>query len=265
MASINPLNVIKLLEAEASVTSFHATTHSYTIQPTTNLDGKLLSPLFLCLQEPDGKFGQRVQQNLFNCPNIVVQCSSSGKMSKELMNLWCNDSLVPSISAKSLLLLDSWSGHSDKDNICSFFSRDKPCLILTIPPKTTSFIQPLDVYFFRQWKLFARRIKERISLDEIDVNLNDRNNIIKMHSLIHNQLSSPSFHGMIKYSWFKSGYITENPGKFQNVIQVCFKFSEQVCYQDCSQCSVGVFIICSWCKFPLCFTHFFENYHYCSN
>ncbi len=45
---------------EASVTSLHATTHSYTIQPTINLDGKLLSPLFLCLQEPDGKFGPRV-------------------------------------------------------------------------------------------------------------------------------------------------------------------------------------------------------------
>jgi hypothetical protein len=86
-----------------------------------------------------------------------------------------------------------------------------------------------------------------------------------MHSLIHNQLSSPSFHGMIKYSWFKSGYITENPGKFQNVIQVCFKFSERVCFQDCSQYSEGVFIICSWCKFPLCFTHILKNYHYCSN
>ncbi len=89
-------------------------------------------------------------------------------------------------------------------------------------------------------------------MDEIDVNLNDRNNIIKMHSLIHNQLSPPSFHGMIKYSWFRSGYIIENPGKFQNVIQVCFKFTELVCYQ----CSEGVFIICSWYKFPLCLTHF---------
>jgi hypothetical protein len=29
-----------------SVSSIHATTHSYTIQPTITLDGKLLSPFF---------------------------------------------------------------------------------------------------------------------------------------------------------------------------------------------------------------------------
>jgi hypothetical protein len=67
---------------EASVSSRHATTHSYTIQPTISLDEKLLSPLFICFQEQDGKFGPQVEKNLFQCPNVVVHCSTSGKMSK---------------------------------------------------------------------------------------------------------------------------------------------------------------------------------------
>ncbi len=265
MTSSRTLSFVGEKATTASVSSLHATTHSYTIQPIITLEGKLLSSLFICLQESGGKFGPRVQQNMFQCPNVVVYCSKSGKMTKELVREWCEESLIPAISSKSLLLLDSWSGHSDTENICSLFSQDKPCEILKIPPKTTSLIQPLDVYFFRQWKLFARKIYERVSLDRLEINLKDRNNIIKMHSLIHNQLSSPRFYTMIKYSWFKSGYFTENPGKFKNVIETCFKFTEQVCYQDCSQCSEGVFIICSWCSLPLCFTHFYEKYHYCSN
>jgi hypothetical protein len=95
--------------------------------------------------------------------------------------LWGKESLIPSISSKSLLLLDSWPGHADKNNICSQFSQGNPCEIITIPSKTTSLIQPEDVYFFRQWKLFARRIKERIALDDLDINIRDRNIIIKMH------------------------------------------------------------------------------------
>ena len=77
-------------------------------------------------------------------------------------------------------------------------------------------------------------------LDGFEVNLKDRNNIIKLHWLIHNQLSSPRFGKMIKYSWYKSGYLSEHPGKFENTNDICFTLNEQTCYQDCSQCSEGV-------------------------
>ena len=42
------------------VQSISATTHSYTIQPTISKSGKLLSPLFIVLQEKDGSFGRNV-------------------------------------------------------------------------------------------------------------------------------------------------------------------------------------------------------------
>jgi hypothetical protein len=75
--------------------------------------------------------------------------------------------------------LDSWTGHSDTNNICSEFSQENSCEILKIPSKTASLIQALDVYFFRQLKIFVRRIYARVSLDSLPINLNDRNNIIK--------------------------------------------------------------------------------------
>ena len=39
------------------VQSVSSTTHSYAIQPLISADGKLLSPPFLDLKEPTGKFG----------------------------------------------------------------------------------------------------------------------------------------------------------------------------------------------------------------
>jgi hypothetical protein len=77
-------------------------------------------------------------------------------MTKDLVKVWCKESLLPSVSWKSLLLLDSWTGHSDTNNICSEFSQENSCEILKIPPKTASLIQALDVYFFCQWKIFVR-------------------------------------------------------------------------------------------------------------
>jgi len=47
-------------------------------------------------------------------------------------------------------------------------------------------IQPLDVYGFRIWKNFVRTFSDRD-----DINLHLRNNIIKLQSLTHIQLSSP--------------------------------------------------------------------------
>jgi len=213
----------------------------------------------LCLQEKDSEFGPQVLQIFFEPENIHVTCSASGKMSKLLVKEWYESSLLPSVNQNCVLLLDSWAGYKDELMFESLFRNQINCKIEMIPPKTTALIQPEDVYFFRQWKFVARKIHDRVLLGGIDIDLFHHNNVIKMHSLIHNQISSPRFVNRIKYAWYRSGYLSERLAQFENVKEICFKLTSTNCFQDCSQCSEGLFIICSWCSKPLCFSHFFVD------
>ena len=86
----------------------------------------------------------------------------------------------------------------------------------------TTKIVPLDVFGFR--------IRKNFVLMDHDVNLHLRNNIIKLQSLTHNQLSSPRDVNHLKYSWHISGYITARPEKFENPVE--FGFGES-CTPHC--------------------------------
>ena len=65
---------------ECVVPSVSSTTHSYTISPTINATGKLLSPLFIVLKETKDEFRPIIQQNLFQSDNVCLMASKSGKM-----------------------------------------------------------------------------------------------------------------------------------------------------------------------------------------
>ena len=73
-------------QVECVVQSVSSTTHSYTIYPLVSAKGKLLSPLFLVLKEPTGKFGPIVEQNLFKPNNVHIVASKSGKMTSGMYN-----------------------------------------------------------------------------------------------------------------------------------------------------------------------------------
>ena len=159
-------------------------------------------------------------------------------------------------SQKTLLLSDSWSGQADGKGI---YESVKGLKRLEIPWKTTSKIQPLDVFFNRRWKIIVRKVYERVILDEIDIQLAQRNIIIRLQSLVHNQLSPSVFTPMIRYAWFKGGYTDVDPRHFQTVTQVCFKFKQDYC--DMSSCDQFSFIRCSYCNEILCLQDFFLKYH----
>ena len=69
----------------AAVRSTNASTHSYTVQPTITLDEHLLSPVYLCLKEPKGHMNENIRSHLFKASNVVVTCSSSGKLTTSLV------------------------------------------------------------------------------------------------------------------------------------------------------------------------------------
>ena len=184
-------------------------------------------------------------------------------MITDLFKIWLEKVFYPHIGPQSILLLDSWSGHCDKV-IEETMPKNKIVNVKKIPTGTTGKIQPFDVYGFRIWKNFVRHFSDQVTLMDYDLNLHLRNNIIKMQSLVHNQLSSPRYKNMFKYSWYKSGYINEKPDEFENPVE--FSFGDS-CNVRCELegCNNIAITRCGWCKKSLCFKHFFEDYHYCQH
>ncbi len=154
-------------------------------------------------------------------------------------------------------MLDSWSCHNKPSIYIDPDGGDKIFELLVVPPKTTSMALALDSYFFRKHKEIARRMYERVDLDKLNINLRERNNIIRMQSLIINQLSAEIFKPMIRYSWFASGYLDSKPGTFKNLNEMCFQFDCKVC----ATCIKSDFICCSWCRVFLCFECFCVQFH----
>ena len=74
----------------------------------------------------------------------------------------------------------------------------------------------------------------------------ERNNIIKLVSLTHNQLSALVFHKMTQYSWFVSGLSKTDPSPFLNINEVCFP--SMISYEVCSidACDEAVLITCAF-------------------
>ncbi|CAF1459829.1 unnamed protein product [Rotaria sordida] len=99
----------------------------------------------------------RIKENLFNASNVVVTCSASGKLTTSLVSYWVDKILRPSLSGKTLLISDCWNGQGDNKGL---YDGIKGLFRIEIPAKTTSYRQPLDVYFNRKLKVLARRIYE---------------------------------------------------------------------------------------------------------
>lgn len=257
------LHHVGVKTVQANVQSLSSLTHSYTIMPIISASGQLISPLYVVLKEPSGTFGPRVQETLLKLPNIYIAASKSGKLTSHHFNDWFQQVYLENTGEKSLLLLDSWTGHCPAQ-LQQLIPEEKQIQILTIPKKTTGFIQPLDVFGFRIWKNFVRTFSDNVILNNYDVNLHTRNNIIRLQSLVHNQFSSPRFKNLFKYAWYKSGYISIHPDKFSNPVHFCY-FKEQDEIPKCSICGKEAFIRCAWCKQYYCFEHFYEKYHYCNN
>ena len=91
--------------------------------------------------------------------------------------------LNPHLSRNSLALCDSWSGLEDEQVLLEASGR-KDVDLKIIPPKTSKYAQPLYVYFFWQYKIYAKRMTNFIKLrsSNLQPKLHDRFFIVKLHS-----------------------------------------------------------------------------------
>lgn len=131
------------------------------------------------------------------------------------------------------------------------------CTVKVIPPKCTPICQPCDVYFYRQVKNFIKRLQNCSYLIDNEREIARREDAIKIHSIVHHQLSAPIFTKMLRYAWFASKLADERE-IFQNVNEVCFPI--QKLKIPCA-CGKTAFIQCSRCHFNLCFPCLYDKYH----
>lgn len=75
------------------------TTHSYTAQYSLTISGELLPHVFICTQESGNKFGPRVSKEverlMLEYGNVIVICSKSGKLTKELYQQFLETVMKP--------------------------------------------------------------------------------------------------------------------------------------------------------------------------
>ena len=236
-------------ETLAIVQNKSATTHSYSIQAFINSNGFCAKKLFIVLQEKGGSFGPLVRQEIetYMPPNVLVECSSSGKLSNYLIEVAFTLVLKPETYGRCLILQDSWSGQSKMDRVKELFDANQ-LEIMTLPPKSTKYVQPLDVYFFRQYKIITRRLTDAfrcsMAYSSEPSKIYDRQFVIRLQSFAYNQLCGSKFRNMILYAWKKAGYdIPEPVTYFQNVNEVCFAGVIGSCFED--DCLESAIIICS--------------------
>ncbi|GAU94028.1 hypothetical protein RvY_05876 [Ramazzottius varieornatus] len=171
-------HVLAICQSENSMT--HSYTVMMTISPGTR---KFLPQLWITLQEDKGVFGPIVARTMFKADNLYVTASASGKMTKKLCLEWY----------RCILLADSWRTYSDQEAVLEFKPEELEYEMITIPPKVTGDIQPLDRLFFRMYKDFFRKISSFIILHSLPLQVHHRDVIHKMHSLVYQQFQSPRF------------------------------------------------------------------------
>ena len=84
--------------------------------------------------------------------------------------------------------------------------------------------------------------------------------IMKLHSVIYNQLYAEAYRPMLRYAWQNAGYeIGESVNNFTGVIDMTFSI-------DIIECAVMIydhlaFLHCAFCSDSHCFEHFIASPH----
>lgn len=237
-----------------------ATTHSISVQPLISADGTLNPKLLVCFYEPKGA-PQLFLAELAKFTNLDCCWSTSGKFGSAHQEKWLRTQFLPLLhtDTKALLILDEWSGYKGPIK-CREVTEMENLEIRTIPAGATGKIQPLDVEFNRQFKVFLRLLCSKIRHYHPSFIISVRKNLATLLSLIHRQFCAPRFRDFIQYSWFKSGYYDKHPPPFMTPPQYCLQKYPANSRCDCKELC---FTRCAYCEKFFCFKHFVEDYHNC--
>lgn len=232
--------------------SVHASKHSFTAMFLITASGKLCDRTLLCLQEREGRFPPVMKPALIRPSNVTLTCTRSGLFTGSIYKYWVEEVLSKElpIAEKSLLIVYSWSPHTQESNYCALEGYDVVRKI--IPPNTTSFAQPLDILFNRQVKTLLKYISKEIrNLTNNTAFMNyQRNSVILIVSLAQFQLSAPVFEPLIRYCFRKANLYPRQVERFKCVQDVCKTTSPTMCAKN--GCKNQVRFKCAWCTGEYC-------------
>uniref|UniRef100_A0A914Z051 Transposase n=1 Tax=Panagrolaimus superbus TaxID=310955 RepID=A0A914Z051_9BILA len=255
MISKRTLETKGIKKVTAAAQRLNALTHSFTAQPVISAAGKLMLSVYIVFYEP--KRPNCFDYDLQDFKYIKASSSTSGNMSSLLVKDWIDTVFMPQAADDFLLLIDSWTGYS------KVFETEERMNYKVIPPKTTGELQPLDVFFNRQLKAFYRILSDKIRRRYPTFDVSNRKGIGTLLNLTFSQMASPLFSDMIKFAWYKSGYLSERPPPFLTPVQYCFDLIETTskCIEE--GCDERAFIKCANCSNFFCFQHFVVKMHGC--
>lgn len=160
-----------------------------------------------------------------------------------------------------MLLTDAWSGQTNTR--IGLETRIHGARPLRIPPHTTDILQPLDVGFFRQLKIFLRRITEEALVQDRVNEISSREGAINLLSIIYNQFQSPAYNDLWRYAWrhtdphFSTDELSANPPANVNSIQFGFDPNHECHVENCTE---EVVVRSSYDGAPFCLTHFLQRH-----
>lgn len=184
------------------------------------------------------------------------------------MENWFEEVFFPAMlrnGNQCLLIVDQWASWRDRDTINKHIPHNFHFDMRLIPPKCTKYAQPSDRMLFRQMKDFDRRITDFVMLDDLPIDLDHRDMILKRQSLILDQFQSEIYKDYLLYSWRKCGYYGPDAQQDHQIFNHPIRYSfDSTLFPNACQivnCENTVFIRCSWCALFLCFECFFIKYH----
>lgn len=235
----------------------NATTHSYTVHIQLNASGKLSSKLPVVLYEPED-MPKRARETLDNYPNLHIYWSRSGLMGKEIAKMWMEEVFLKHVEKDSVLIIDSWTGYKEMMQMPQIPT--KKLKIIQLPPKTTSRLQPADVYFNRPFKNMIRRVCNKVRWLHNDFILAIRANILVILDMLYNQFMAPRFENLLRYAWYRAGYTEDHPEEFKTPVQFCLGYRGYIkCESD--SCPNLCFLRCAYCEKHYCFKDILNHRH----
>ncbi|GAU97070.1 hypothetical protein RvY_08429 [Ramazzottius varieornatus] len=159
--------------------SENSMTHGYTVMMCVSPGARKYLPVLLITpQEDKGVFGPK--RTMFRASNLHVTASRSRKMTKELFVEWCEKVFFPQMDGYCLFLAASWPTFADQEAVEEVKPEKLEYEMITIPPKGTGQIQPLDVLCFRMYKGYFRKVLNWIFLYDQPVQVHHRDVILKL-------------------------------------------------------------------------------------